>query len=155
MALPSRSRCASSGVFTPGASGRGGAGRIAASGRGVSTMAKSSTTVSTVSTVSTPAPAPASCKADTARADLTVILAALTPASALRASGLPAVKPAERVAARRAVVHAWADLDSGRSCPLASFAVRLSDGSTLPFRLWAERVLSIREGGTAYAVSVA
>lgn len=68
----------------------------------------------------------------------------------------PSERPsrAEKVAARRVVVHAWADVDAGRSNPVGRYTVTMSDGSALPFRVWAEGILSIREGGRAYGVGV-
>ena len=85
---------------------------------------------------------------------LSDVLAALTPAAVCKSEGLDAPTRGERIAARRIVAHMWCDIDSGRSCPAASWAVRMSDGSVLPFRLWAEGILSIRESGKTHAVSV-
>lgn len=91
----------------------------------------------------------------TTTTDLVTIVSALAPAAYFKAEGLDAPSRSERVAARRIVVHLWADLDAGRPCPEASRTIRMSDGSSLPFRLWAEGVLAIREGGRAYGVGVA
>ena len=60
----------------------------------------------------------------------------------------------DKVAARRVIVHAWADMDAGRACVIGRFTVTMSDGSNLPARLWIEGQLSIREGGRAYGVGV-
>lgn len=87
--------------------------------------------------------------------DLATIVEALAPAAYFREEGIDAPTRAERVAARRVVVHLWSDLDAGRPCPAASRSIRMSDGSSLPFRLWAEGILAIREGGKAFGVGVA
>lgn len=88
-------------------------------------------------------------------AELAMIVTTLAPA-AHWADADPSDRPnrAAKVAARRVVVHAWADVDAGRVCPVARFTVTMSDGSALPFRVWAEGILGIREGGRAYGVGV-
>lgn len=83
------------------------------------------------------------------KSSLNAVLVSLVPAS----KGGDATR-SERVAARRIVVHLWADIDAGRPCVAGSWTVRLSDDSTMPFRAWAEGVLSIREAGKAHAVAV-
>lgn len=88
------------------------------------------------------------------KSSLSDVLAALTPAAVCKAEGIDTPTRGERVAARRIVAHAWCDIDAGRSCPAGSWSVRMSDGSVLPFRLWAEGVLGIRESGKAHAVAV-
>lgn len=100
------------------------------------------------------APAPDAATATDA-ATLSIIVRTLAPA-AYWADFEPSERPsrAEKVAARRVIVHAWADIDAGRPNAVARFTVTMSDGSALPFKVWAEGILSIREGGKAYGVGV-
>lgn len=88
-------------------------------------------------------------------ATLALIVRTLAPASYwadFEASDRPS--RSDKVAARRVIVHAWADVDAGRANPVGRYTVTMSDGSAMPFRLWAESVLGIREGGKAYGVGV-
>lgn len=85
---------------------------------------------------------------------VTDLVSSLTPAAVLKADGLPPVSREIRIAAKREVCRLWADIDASRPCLAASFTIVNSDGSTLPFKMWCECILSIREGGKAHAVSV-
>jgi hypothetical protein len=85
-------------------------------------------------------------------ADIAAVILALAPAAYFKEEGIDAPKRSERVAARRVIAHLWCDIDAGRPCAAASFTMRMSDGSTFPFRLWAETVLGIREAGRTYAI---
>jgi len=85
--------------------------------------------------------------------NLTDVIAALTPASVLKAEGLDPVARPVRVEARVSVLLANAAIREGRPCEWASFAVVMSDGTAVPFRVWSDGILGIREGGKAHAVS--
>lgn len=76
---------------------------------------------------------------------------ALAPKAYHDENGFNVPNRSEKVAARRILAHLWCDIDAGRPCAAASYAMRMSDGSTVPFRLWAETVLGIREAGRTYA----
>jgi hypothetical protein len=82
------------------------------------------------------------------------LVSSLTPAAVLKAQELPPVSRELRIMAKREVCRLWADIDASRPCPAASYTIVNSDGSTLPFKVWAETVLGIRDAGKAHAVSV-
>jgi hypothetical protein len=85
--------------------------------------------------------------------NLTNVIEALTPAAVLKAEGLPAIAREWRVEARVSLVLANAAIRESRPCEWAAFAVVMSDGTAVPFRVWSDGILGIREGGKAHAVS--
>ena len=86
---------------------------------------------------------------------LASIVASLIPAKVCRESGIDIPKRGEVIAARLLLIDAISDIRNGRPCPLASFIVRMSDESTVPFTAWARGILGVREAGKAHAVGVA
>ena len=84
---------------------------------------------------------------------LTDVIRALTPAAVLKSEGLPVIPREFRIESRVSVVLANAAIREGRPCEWASFAVVMSDGTAVPFRVWSDGILGIREGGKAHAVS--
>jgi hypothetical protein len=85
--------------------------------------------------------------------NLVAVIEALTPAAVLKMQGLPAIAREVRVEARVSVLLANAAIREGRPCEWAAFAIVLSDGTALPFKVWSDGILGIREGGKAHAVS--
>jgi hypothetical protein len=85
--------------------------------------------------------------------NLVSVIEALTPASVLKAEGLDPVSRPIRVEARVSVLLANAAIREGRACAWASFAIVMSDGTAVPFKVWADGILGIREGGRSWAVS--
>ena len=86
---------------------------------------------------------------------LASIVASLIPAKVCREEGIDVPKRGEVIAARLLLIDALADIRASRPCPMASFVVRMSDDSTIPFTVWARGILGVRESGKAHAVGVA